>query len=219
MKINLVVSELPGFEAFAAGDHPAHLHAGEFGFCRSVEALERAWDEARARRARRRALPRRARVPRCTTPRLIDDGNPGHVVTLFTQYGPPAEEGWPDGAREAYADRCLEILREYAPNMTADVVLHREILAPPDLERIFGLVGRQRSSTASRASTRWPSCARRPRCAATRRRSPGSTCAARARIPAAGVTGLPGRNAARRILADAPLAERLRRRATSARRG
>ena len=29
---------------------------------------------------------------------------------MFTQYGPHAEAGWPDGAREAYAQRCLDVL-------------------------------------------------------------------------------------------------------------
>jgi phytoene dehydrogenase-like protein len=59
---------------------------------------------------------------------------------MFTQYGPWEESGWPEGSREAYADRCLEILAERAPNVK-DAVLHSEVLAPPDLERIFGLVG------------------------------------------------------------------------------
>ena len=37
---------------------------------------------------------------------LTDDGTT--VVTMFTQYGPWDEAGWPEGSREAYADRCLE---------------------------------------------------------------------------------------------------------------
>ena len=69
---------------------------------------------------------------------LTDDGTT--VVTMFTQYGPYDEAGWPEGSREAYADRCLDILAERAPNVK-DAVIHREVLAPPDLERIFGLVG------------------------------------------------------------------------------
>jgi phytoene dehydrogenase-like protein len=61
-------------------------------------------------------------------------------MTMFTQYGPPDEDGWPDGARERYADACVEHLARYAPNVPG-AVLEREVLAPPDLERIFGLVG------------------------------------------------------------------------------
>ncbi len=61
-------------------------------------------------------------------------------MTMFTQYGPYAEADWPEGAREAYAQRCLDLLARHAPNVK-DAVVHYEVLAPPDLERIFGLVG------------------------------------------------------------------------------
>ncbi len=77
-------------------------------------------------------------VPTAIDPTLTDDGTT--VMTMFTQYGPHAEAGWPDGAREAYAQRCLDLLAQYAPNVK-DAVIHYEVLAPPDLERIFGLVG------------------------------------------------------------------------------
>ena len=44
------------------------------------------------------------------------------------------------GDRERYGDTCVEQLTQFAPNLT-DAVLEREVLAPPDLERIFGLQG------------------------------------------------------------------------------
>ena len=61
-------------------------------------------------------------------------------MTMFTQYGPPDEAGWPEGAREKYADACIEHLARYAPNVPG-AILEREVLAPPDIERIFGLTG------------------------------------------------------------------------------
>ncbi|MBA2241030.1 MAG: amine oxidase, partial [Solirubrobacterales bacterium] len=60
-------------------------------------------------------------------------------MTMFTQYGPPGEEAWEGDARERYADACVEHLARYAPNVP-DAIVEREVLAPPDLERIFGLV-------------------------------------------------------------------------------
>src|SRR5205814_3657569 len=42
-------------------------------------------------------------------------------------------------ARERYADACVEHLARYARNVPAAIV-EREVLAPPDLESIFGLV-------------------------------------------------------------------------------
>jgi phytoene dehydrogenase-like protein len=59
-------------------------------------------------------------------------------MTMFTQYGPWSAEDWGDGEREAYGKRCLEMVGRYAPNVPGAVIEH-EVLAPPDLERIFGL--------------------------------------------------------------------------------
>ena len=59
---------------------------------------------------------------------------------MFTQYGPYNEEGWPEGSRERYGQQCLDTLGAVAPNVK-DAVVHYEVLAPPDLERIFGLLG------------------------------------------------------------------------------
>jgi phytoene dehydrogenase-like protein len=59
---------------------------------------------------------------------------------MFTQYGPPEEKAWEGDARDRYADACVEHLARYAPNVP-DAIVEREVLAPPDLERIFGLQG------------------------------------------------------------------------------
>jgi hypothetical protein len=47
---------------------------------------------------------------------------------MFTRFGPGAAESWPDGAREAYAQRCFALLAEHAPNVP-DAILHYEVLA------------------------------------------------------------------------------------------
>jgi phytoene dehydrogenase-like protein len=69
----------------------------------------------------------------------LADGD-GCVVTMFGQYGPPDADGWPDGSRERWLRACLGVLDAVAPGV-ADSVVHAEVLAPPDLERIFGLRG------------------------------------------------------------------------------
>ena len=79
-----------------------------------------------------------AELPSAIDSSLTDDGR--WVMTMFTQYGPPDEEAWEGDARERYADACVEHLARYAPNVP-DAILEREVLAPPDLERIFGLQG------------------------------------------------------------------------------
>ena len=63
-------------------------------------------------------------------------------MNIFSQYGPyRLKDGlsW-EAERDAYADRCLDVLAEYAPNIKR-AVLHREVLTPVDLEREFHLTG------------------------------------------------------------------------------
>jgi phytoene dehydrogenase-like protein len=136
VKVNWILSEPPRYEGVSA-DEQARLVGSGVAFCPSIDHLERAWQDA-CRGVPSEAPYLEVEVPTTIDSSLTDDGST--VVTMFTQYGPYDEAGWPDGAREAYADRCLDILAERAPNVR-DAVVHREVLAPPDLERIFGLVG------------------------------------------------------------------------------
>jgi phytoene dehydrogenase-like protein len=130
VKINCVLSEPPRFV------DDALLRTG-IAICSSIDELERAWQDAvRGKPAERPYIE--LETPSSVDPTLTDDAT--CVVTMFTQYGPHSEDGWPDGAREAYAERCFDIVSEHAPNFR-DALLHHEVLAPPDLERIFGLQG------------------------------------------------------------------------------
>ena len=132
VKINCILSEPPRF-----AEQGEQLLRTGIAICPSIDYLERAWQDAT--RGEPAASPYiELEVPSSVDPSLTDDGT--HVMTMFTQYGPHSEDGWPDGAREAYAQRCFDIVAEYAPNVRESLV-HHEVLAPPDLERIFGLSG------------------------------------------------------------------------------
>ncbi len=132
VKINCILSEPLRF-----GEHGEQLLRTGIALCPSIDYLERAWQDAV--RGEPAAGPYiELELPSSVDPSLTDDGT--HVMTMFTQYGPHNEDGWPDGAREAYAQRCFDIVAEYAPNVRESLV-HHEVLAPPDLERIFGLSG------------------------------------------------------------------------------
>jgi phytoene dehydrogenase-like protein len=136
VKVNWILSEPPRYEGVSEEDQARLLRSG-VAFCPSIDYLERAWQDAcRGVPADRPYLE--VEVPTTIDPTLTDDGST--VLTMFTQYGPWEASAWTDAARDAYADRCLDILAERAPNVK-DAVIHREVLAPPDLERIFGLVG------------------------------------------------------------------------------
>ncbi|MEA2420144.1 MAG: hypothetical protein QOE60_2350, partial [Thermoleophilaceae bacterium] len=133
VKVNCILSEPPRYESEQAD---LLLRTG-IALCPSIDYLERAWQDAvRGKPAEHPYVE--IEVPTTVDPSLTDDGTT--VMTLFTQYGPHSEEDWPEDGREAYAERCLEIVAERAPNVK-DALVHHEVLAPPDLERIFGLVG------------------------------------------------------------------------------
>lgn len=62
-------------------------------------------------------------------------------MQFFVQYAPyhldPTLGSW-DDLKESFADRVFAIVEQYCPGFTSSV-LHRDVLSPLDLERIFGL--------------------------------------------------------------------------------
>jgi phytoene dehydrogenase-like protein len=136
VKINAVLSEPPRY-VNAPDDVSEQLLHASVAIAPSVPYLERAWQDATLGRPAEGPYIE-VEVPTSIDPSLTDDGTT--VLTMFTQYGPHAADDWPDGAREAYAERCFDVLAEHAPNVR-DAIIHYEVLAPPDLEVIFGLEG------------------------------------------------------------------------------
>lgn len=62
---------------------------------------------------------------------------------FFTQYTPyTLADGrtWTDDLKEEYADLIFNTVEEYAPGFKESIV-GKEVLPPPELERIFGLTG------------------------------------------------------------------------------
>jgi phytoene dehydrogenase-like protein len=122
-------------------------------------------------------------------------------MSLFVQYAPYAlREGTWDQLREPFADRCLELLAEYAPNV-GRAVLARQVLTPVDLERTFNLSGGNIFQGAMIPSQLFSF---RPVAGHADYRTPirGLYLCGAAAHPGGGVTGAPGMNAAREILRD-----------------
>jgi phytoene dehydrogenase-like protein len=141
-------------------------------------------------------------------PSTVDDtlAPPGmHVASLFCQHANPRLEDvlpgrtW-DDVREEVADVMIDTVNGFAPNFRASV-LARRILTPLDLEREFGLVGGDIFHGALSLDQLFSA---RPVLGHANYRMPVRglyLCGAGAH-PGGGVTGIPGRNAAREILRD-----------------
>ena len=85
-------------------------------------------------------------IPSSLDPTLAPAGH--HVCLIFTQYAPyHLKTGeWDQAAKEAYAETVFNSIEMYAPGFKESIV-GKEVLPPPDLERIFGLTGGKLSST------------------------------------------------------------------------
>ncbi|MBI2201189.1 MAG: NAD(P)/FAD-dependent oxidoreductase, partial [Armatimonadetes bacterium] len=197
MKINLALDGLPQFRAAPESgmgpQHRATIHIGP-----TMDYIDRAWDEARAGR------PSREPFLEVTIPTTYDVSlaPPGkHIMNIFVQYTPYrlAEGSW-TALKESYADRVIETLAGYAPDITSRII-HRHVLSPEDLEREFGLTGGDifhGEMTLDRLFFMRPV----PGWADYRTPIRGLYLCGSGTHPGGGVMGAPGHNAAREILKD-----------------
>ena len=76
-------------------------------------------------------------IPTLTDPSVAPPGK--HILSCFVQYAPyKLASGTWDEQREAFGDTVIDTIAEYAPNLR-DIILHRQVLTPLDIEREFGL--------------------------------------------------------------------------------
>ena len=211
VKVNMVLSEPPRYEGVSEEERRLMLTAG-VNICPSIEYLERAWQDVCLGRPAEHPYVE-AELPSAVDSTLTDDGR--WVMTMFTQYGPPDEEDWKPGDRERYGKTCIEQLSRFAPNL-ADAVIEYEVLAPPDLERIFGLEG---GSIFQGEQGLDQMAFMRPHPEMAQYATPvhGLYLCGAGTHPGGGVTGCSGHNAAHRILRDRKRARRPWRRLAAAR--
>jgi phytoene dehydrogenase-like protein len=195
LKINVALAELPSFRALPGTDPGPH-HRGTIHISPDQDYIERAFDEAKY------GLPSTQPVLECTIPSVVDPtiAPPGkHLMSMFVQYAPyELRDGSWDDRGEAFADRCFDLLDEYAPNFSR-AVIDRQVLTPLDLERVFNLTG---GNIFQGAMTPGQLFAFRPVPGYARYQTPlrGLYLCGAAAHPGGGVMGTPGFNAAREIL-------------------
>jgi phytoene dehydrogenase-like protein len=132
-KVNLALDALPDFSCLPGPG--AHLR-GAISISPSVDYMERAYDEAKYGRFSRRPYIDIV-IPSLTDPSVAPPGK--HVMSCFVQYAPyHLKDGTWDEQRAALGDTVVNTLAEYAPNLR-NIVLHRQVLTPLDLEREWGL--------------------------------------------------------------------------------
>ncbi len=198
LKINISLSELPDFKALP-GTEPGLQHRGTIHISPTMEYIERAYDNAKY------GCPSEYPIIEATIPSVLDDtlAPPGkHVMSMFTQYFPyKLAPGLSlQDEKEKYAERCFDLMNEYAPNFRRSVI-GRQVLAPTDLEKRFGLTGgniMQGSMSLSSLSFMRPV----PGYADYRTPIRGLYMCGAATHPGGGVMGACGYNAAREILRD-----------------
>lgn len=194
LRINVALKELPDF-ACKPGTEVQDHHAAGIVIGPTLTYMEQAYLDAR------QAAWSNAPVIEMLIPSTVDDSlaPPGHhVASLFCQHFPRARD-W-DVHREAAADTVFSAIDRFAPNFSDSVIAHA-ILTPADLEKRFGLPGGDIFHGAMTLDQLWVN---RPVMGYAAYRGPVTGlyhCGAGAH-PGGGVTGLPGRNAAREILRD-----------------
>jgi phytoene dehydrogenase-like protein len=138
LKINLALDGLPDFKAYP-GSTLGPPHKTTMHVCPSMDYIDRAWEDASQGR------PSEHPMLECTIPTAYDDSiaPPGkHIMCIFAQYAPYSlkDAQWDQNLKDRFADRCLDALAEYAPNIK-DIVIHRQVISPLDLEREYGMSG------------------------------------------------------------------------------
>jgi phytoene dehydrogenase-like protein len=192
-KVNLALDALPDFTCLPGAG--AHLR-GAISISPSVDYLERAYDQAKYGEFSRRPYLDMV-IPTLTDPSLAPPGK--HILSCFVQYAPYAlARGTWDEQREAFGDTVVDTLAEYAPGIR-QIILHRQVLTPLDLERDFGLT---EGNIFHGELTLDQLFFLRPVPGWARYSTPirGLWMCGSATHPGGGIMGAPGRNAARRVL-------------------
>ena len=134
-KLHLALRELPDFTAIP-GTHLQPHHQGILDFAPSLEYLERGYDDAKHGRTSKEPFVEFV-LPSATDSTAAPPGM--HALSASVKFAPfdLARGSW-DSEGEVFAERILDTLEAYAPNLRR-AVLARHWYDPQDMEREFGL--------------------------------------------------------------------------------
>jgi len=197
VKINLALGRLPVFASHPGFD--PQLYGGTIVLAESLDDIETAFQDAVSGR------PSSVPFADICIPSVFDDSlAPAgqHVMSLFTQWVPHQYADAPQEEElSAYADRVIARVEAVAPGFT-DSILHRQVIGPHQMQQEYGLVGGNIFHGELSLGQMFHA---RPAAGYADLRTPvrGLYQAGSATHGGGGVTGIPGRNVVRQILADA----------------
>ena len=197
VKINLALGRLPVFASHPGFD--PQLYGGTIVLAESLDDIETAFQDAVSGR------PSSVPFADICIPSVFDDSlapEGQHVMSLFTQWVPHQYADAPQEEElSAYADRVIARVEAVAPGFT-DSILHRQVIGPHQMQQEYGLVGGNIFHGELSLGQMFHA---RPAAGYADLRTPvrGLYQAGSGTHGGGGVTGIPGRNVVRQILADA----------------
>ena len=192
-KLHLALDRLPAFAGASA-----RALGGRLLIAPSPDYVERAWNHSKYLEwSPRPALE--ITLPTVNDPSLAPPGR--HVLSAIVQYAPYAPEGGWAVHKQLFLEAVLGVLETHAPGI-GDGIVAAELLTPADLEREFRMSGGHWHH-GDLAFDQFYMV--RPVPGAAQHATPvaGLYLCGASGHPGGGVMGLAGRNAARRVLAEA----------------
>tara|TARA_B100000029_G_scaffold481715_1_gene530981 strand:+ start:233 stop:1822 length:1590 start_codon:yes stop_codon:yes gene_type:complete len=197
-RMNVALSELPNFTCLP-GNEAAEHHQSGIVIAPTLDYMDQAYIDAKVYGWSKEPIVE-ILIPSTVDTTLAPEGK--HVASLFCQqFSPVLKNGksWHD-YRSAAAETIINTVNNYAPNFR-ESILGMMILSPQDLEEKFGLIDGDIMHGQMTLDQMW---AARPLLNYGDYRGPLKSlymCGAGTH-PGGGVSGLPGRNAAKEILKD-----------------
>ena len=196
-RMNVALKDLPVFKNLTGQTRATFENTIEI--CPSLDYMSQAWLSAR------QAGWSKEPIVSMWFPSVLDDSlapEGEHVASLFCQHFMrhlPDSLSW-DEVKSDVADHVIATVERHAPGFT-ELVVGRQVMSPLDIERNLGMVGGDIFHGALHLDQLF---SLRPVAGFANYRMPvkGVYLCASGAHPGGGVTGLPGRNAAKVILAD-----------------
>jgi len=197
-RMNVALDELPDFTCLP-GKESAEHHQSGIVIAPSLAYMDQAFVDAKNNGWSKNPIVEML-IPSTVDDSLAPKGK--HVASLFCQQFAPEldkDRDWQD-YRLAAAETIIDTVNKHAPNFR-DSILGQQILSPQDLENKFGLIGGDIMHGNMSPDQMWMA---RPAVGYGDYRGPlkGLYMCGAGTHPGGGVTGLPGKNAAREILRD-----------------